>query len=169
MKQNKTKTLLLLLLAGFMGAPVTAQVKSNLIASCCESDGGRCSGSSYCSACTNCSRCKHCKAGGTCGACSNESSDREARTYRKKADRKPVVIIDKAVKTTKKTLYYTNQPIFITVAFVNLRQGPGTNYKILEKVMKGSRVLYIETTEAWIKVKAEKTGTIGYLHSDNLK
>ena len=34
--------------------------------------GGKCVGSSPCSACSNCSRCKYCSSGGKCGACSKD-------------------------------------------------------------------------------------------------
>lgn len=36
-------------------------------------EGGKCTGSKYCSACKNCKYCKHCNSGGVCGVCSPNS------------------------------------------------------------------------------------------------
>lgn len=47
--------------------PVIIMFTGVVIGNACE--GGRCTGSSSCTACKNCSRCAHCKGGGSCGVC----------------------------------------------------------------------------------------------------
>ncbi len=42
--------------------------------------GGKCTGSKYCSACRNCSHCQHCGRGDVCGVCSPESFEPRKKT-----------------------------------------------------------------------------------------
>lgn len=52
----------------------------------------------------------------------------------------------------------------VTVDSLNLRSGAGTNYNILKKLSKGSKVTIIETLNGWYKVNAN--GTSGYVSSE---
>lgn len=168
MKMNKCFLIAWFFLLG-IGTTVKAQTKSNLLALCCVTDGRKCSGDESCNACTNCSGCKHCKSGGTCGVCSDGKPDvvRRKEKVKKKGDK--VKTVTKTITETPAVKYYKEQPIFVTVASINLRKDPGTDAKILEKVKKGDRVFFLKIKDDWIKVRVEKTGTVGYVHSDNLK
>lgn len=48
--------------------------------------GGKCTGSSPCSACTNYTGCKHCKSGGICGTCKPVSIKTKTDTNKKQQD-----------------------------------------------------------------------------------
>ncbi|MDO8999676.1 MAG: hypothetical protein Q7W45_07925 [Bacteroidota bacterium] len=60
-------------------------VNANAIMFC---EGGKCTGSKYCSACKNCSRCKHCSSGGVCGVCSPKSFEEKKKTVKNKVETK---------------------------------------------------------------------------------
>tara|TARA_R110002049_G_scaffold993_11_gene7245 strand:+ start:28074 stop:28244 length:171 start_codon:yes stop_codon:yes gene_type:complete len=47
---------------------------------------------------------------------------------------------------------------------LNLREGPGINYKILEKLTNQSTLILIESFGSWLKVKVKNTETIGYVY-----
>ncbi len=47
---------------------------------------------------------------------------------------------------------------------LNLRQGPGTNYKIIGKLSRGTRVEVLDRSGAWYKIKTGSTQ--GYVHGD---
>lgn len=48
---------------------------------------------------------------------------------------------------------------------INLRSGPGLKYNIIEKIYFGQTISYIQKDGEWIKVKIEKTGTLGYVYN----
>jgi len=152
-----------------------AQTKSaKLLASSCETAGRACKGSDYCSACTNCSGCKHCKSGGTCGVCRDRSSKSSESTevltaYKQNEKKTPSGTKVKTARGTKNGAFYKDQPLYITATSIALYEGPGTHYKIVETVKKGRRVIFIEAREPWLKVKSEKTATVGYVHRDVLQ
>ncbi len=147
---------------------LTAQTKpGKLLASCCETAGRACKGSDDCTVCTNCSGCKYCKSGGTCGVCRDRSTD--VITVKRKEKKTPSGTKIKTVTVTKKAQFYKDQLLYITAASVSLYEGPGKNYKIIETVKRGQRVIFIEANEPWFKVKSEKTGTVGYVHRDVLQ
>lgn len=112
-----------------------------LIAMCCD-ERRRCTGSAYCTACKNCSGCKYCaKNGGTCGVCNGNKS------YRSKS------------KTLSKGTY-----LYVAVPSINLREGPGPKYKIIKKLKKGTKLMYLSRNKSWIRVKAEVSGSTGYVY-----
>jgi len=129
-------------------------MKNNVIASCCE--GGRgCTGSAYCTACKNCSGCKHCaKNGGTCGVCRRGSS-KSYTTYKKSSNSHR--------STSNLRKYLKDDNLTVNSTTLNLREGPGTKYKILEKLNNNSTLLFIENKGTWLKIKVKETGTIGYV------
>ncbi len=126
-----------------------------LLASCCF-ERGRCTGSAYCTACKNCSRCKHCsKNGGSCGVCS--SGSREKSSLRRKSKTKPL------------SKSFDDKVLYVSVALLNLREGAGTNFPIVEKLSKDAKLLYLGKEKLWIKVKVEKSNTIGYVYYKYLR
>ncbi len=118
-----------------------------------------CTGSAYCSACTNCSGCKHCaKQGGSCGVCSSGSK----KKTRSKSSTRSTHSIPKIHSYSFKSTVYTT-------TLLNLRSGPGTHYKIIEKLPKNEPLKYLETKDSWVKVKNIESGSIGYVYYKYLK
>ncbi|GHU74500.1 hypothetical protein AGMMS49992_16130 [Clostridia bacterium] len=50
---------------------------------------------------------------------------------------------------------------------LNLRTGPGTNYKVLDSFAKGTKVTLLKAGKDWDKVSVK--GQIGYMFADYLK
>lgn len=136
----------------------------NLIASCC-TEGGRCTGSTYCSACKNCSGCKHCaKNGGSCGVCA--TGRRNTTTSNNKSS---IYYNSTSTRIPSTTTYIKGESLFVNTSTLNLREGPGSNFKILEKLTPKSTLIYIKTEGTWFKVEVQKSQTIGYVHSKYVK
>ncbi|WP_417353081.1 SH3 domain-containing protein [Flavobacterium alkalisoli] len=132
---------LLFFLILLTGITVNAQ-DSKLIASCC----GKCTGSAYCTACKNCTGCKHCsKEGGSCGVCESKSKPKAEKNNFSSDSSDEVTILT------------------VIPAELNLYSGPGTNYKVLEKLKKGSSVVVIAYSGDWVKVKAVNSRNTGYV------
>ena len=153
------KKLIIILLLTISHSNCNSQTNSNkLIASCCE-DGRGCTGSSYCTACKNCSGCRYCaKNGGTCGVCnggrgkkynSYSSSNRKTKTY---------------VNSKISHKLFEGKNLYVAVSSLNLREGPGIKYKIIEKLNKNSKLIYMNKDKSWIKVQVEKSNLIGYVY-----
>lgn len=141
------------------------KVSSKLLACCAV--GGRCTGSSYCTACSNCSGCKHCaENGGSCGVCAggsgltNFSSTSSTNRVRKKKKG--------STYSTSSSVYYNNATPSIRVnefalydsiltvktSILNVRTGPGKDYPIIVTLEKGDSVRVLETSAGdWIKVE----------------
>lgn len=127
---------------------------------------GRCTGSAYCTACSNCSRCAHCSNGGSCGVCSPSETYYTTKTETKEKKNKSSYKI-KPIPITK--TYYKNESIIVYNQLINLREKPTTKSKIIQCLSTGDEVLFIESTDDWIKVKVKKTGLVGYIYSKLLK
>ena len=151
---------------------------SKLIASSCHADGRRCSGTAYCSACSNCSGCANCNSGGTCGVCT--SYETQKKVYKKPVKKaiKPAVYTTKATKvkpsTKKKSIqsFYNSTPtysvgdkIYVSSEILNLREGPGTNYPIIETLEKGDTLELLGYDGEWIQVIILKSKNVGYVKS----
>jgi hypothetical protein len=125
-------------------------------------DGGRCTGSAYCTACRNCSRCAHCSNGGSCGVCGGGSSNysRPKKTKQSSPSYEPL-------KTSR--TYKENELIIIYNEVINLRKGPGLKYEIIEKLLLGDSVTIVKKDGEWLKVSVDKTGSVGYVYIKLLK
>lgn len=150
-------------------------MNSALAFSGCCGKGGRCTGSAYCTACTNCSRCAHCGSGGSCGVCSSKSIDytpkkKNKRSVKNNYPTQNSASANKDQNTSNSTDLSTNQEILIvTKAVLNIRKRASINSVIIEKVYKNARLIKLQTLNSWYKIKVEKTGTIGYVYSKDLK
>lgn len=123
-----------------------------LIAMCCD-EGRRCTGSAYCRVCKNCSACRYCaKNGGTCGVCNRSKS------YRSTPKTKTYTYPKISYKLSK------GKYLYVAVASLNLRSGPRSKYKTIERLKKGSKLAYLDKDGAWIKVKIEASGLTGYVY-----
>jgi len=152
---------LLLFLIFLLSCSVYSQEK--LLASCCDGKEGRCTGSAYCSACTNCSRCKHCAAGGTCGVCTSYSAPVKQKSSNKK-DYKSSSSTSKKSSFKSPSEYSVGNYLMVTSETLNLRQGPGVNYDVIEKLYKKSLLVFISYEGEWIKVKVYGSGRVGYVN-----
>jgi hypothetical protein len=152
------KKILIILLLSFGYSNSYSQSDSNkLIASCCE-EGRGCKGSSYCSACKNCTGCKHCaKNGGTCGVCSSntKSSSNKSKSYKS--------------SNSIKINFKKGDILYVISNTLNLRKGPSTKFKIIEKLSKSSKVELLEISGSWLKIKVEDSKSIGYVYAKYLR
>lgn len=152
----RTITILLFMFSLFHASSMKEdKITSNYSCSTTVAKGRRCTGSAYCTACTNCSRCAHCSNGGSCGVCSGGSTETNY-TPSKKSRRysKP----NYATRT-----YNKNETVYVAVDTINVRKGPSYKYDIIEKIYFGDSISYLEKSGLWIKIKVEKTGTVGYV------
>lgn len=133
--------------------------KSEVVVLCCE-EGRGCKGSAYCTACKNCTGCRHCaKNGGTCGVCS--SGYTKKRTSSKKS--KPY-----KSSTYLKVSYKKGDILQVSSNSLNLREGPSTKFKIIEKLNKYSKVELLKIKGSWLKVKVLTSNSIGYVYAKYL-
>ncbi|SEF49991.1 SH3 domain-containing protein [Halpernia humi] len=162
----------------FLNSCVKAETTSN-------DHNGRCTGSAYCSACSNCSRCAHCSAGGTCGVCAGSSRGRSfysapkksKKTKQKKSTNSYGFYSSGNVAKSKKSnpvkTYYTNGEKMAVVATIseiaNIRNAPSIKARIVEKVHKNERLIVIQNLGTWLKIKVEKTGTVGFVFHKNVR
>ncbi|MBV7268033.1 SH3 domain-containing protein [Winogradskyella luteola] len=143
----------LLLIIGYSNC-YSQSNKTELIASCCE-EGRGCKGSAYSTACKNCTGCKHCaKNGGTCGVCSS-SNTKKRSSYKS--------------STNTKLNFKKGDALYAMSNSLNLREGPGTQYKIIEKLKKHSEVELLVIKGSWLKVKVKTSKAIGYVYAKYLR
>lgn len=155
-----------------------------LIASCCDSkpkDAGRCTGSAYCSACSNCSRCAHCSSGGSCGVCASYSAPvrytapRTVSGGRAKTTSKNTVTASsnsnfyskpKKESVSKKVIinYRTEDMLAVDSEILNLREGPGTEYEVIEVLERHELLKVIAIDGEWLQVKVIESGNYGYVN-----
>ncbi|MDD7885053.1 SH3 domain-containing protein [Flavivirga sp. 57AJ16] len=164
--------------------------KNNAIASCCEGEGGRCTGSSNCSACTNCSRCKYCNSGGSCGVCSGGSRRTYTPTYTPKRNTyyspsSPSTSTSNYNQNNKIKTYLSNnnlnsteiydlpndinseyylKTLMVNTLTLNLRKGPSTSFDILERLSKYQELVLLAMIGDWVKVRVKSTNTTGFVH-----
>jgi uncharacterized protein YgiM (DUF1202 family) len=155
----KKLLLLTLLFTGFL----TSAQNSKLLASCCAApepqakEFGRCSGDAYCTACKNCSACKHCsKEGGSCGVCASYAAPVVSKPKKAKA---AASTITKPMKQYKRL-----QMLEVTSETLNVRDGAGTNFKLLETINQGDMVTYISHDGEWLYIRVNASGTNGWVN-----
>ena len=156
---------------------------ADLLASCSTHEGGRCTGSSYCRACRNCSRCGHCSRGGTCGVCSGGyRSTRKAKstsysstsssytnsstglTSSSSNTINSTIGSSTSYADTKANKKYYSKTLIVNSKSLNLRNGPGAIYPVIEKLKKDQKLDFLEMTGNWVKVVVRETKTIGYVN-----
>lgn len=105
---------------------------------------GRCTGASDCKICKNCSGCKHCAYnGGSCGVCSSQ-------------------------KHTIGSKYSKGDSISIT-EISQVYKKPDTSSEVIQTVLKGADLIYIDAVNGWMKIKVEKSGLIGYISAQSVQ
>lgn len=167
----------------FFVSSISAQ-DNKLLASCCDAkpkENGRCTGSVYCSACSNCSRCAHCSNGGSCGVCASYSQPIRHTTTRTGTDSRAKALSKSAVTTSsrsnfyvkskkeaviKKTIvnYRSEDMLAVGSEILNLREGPGTEYEVIEVLDKYELLKLIAIDDEWLQVKVIESGNYGYVN-----
>lgn len=155
-----------------------------LMASCCDAktkESGRCTGSASCSACSNCSRCAHCSNGGSCGVCASYSPPVRytvPRTVSKSRVKTPsnntvthssnsnFYSKPKKEAVTKKTIvnYRSEDMLAVDSEILNLREGPGTEYEVIEVLERHALLKVIAVDGEWLQVKVIDSGNYGYVN-----
>lgn len=129
----------------------------------------RCTGSSNCRACKNCKYCKHCNSGGSCGVCSGGRSSYRSTTRSARSTPK----VRKVYSTTGSSIYslpddpysqYYLKTLIVTNTYLNMRSGPGTNYRIIQKLKKDQLLTFLAMIGSWVKVRIKGSKTVGYVH-----
>lgn len=166
-KLNIMKTTLLILLLTFsINIQSQTTTQKGLLASCCETEGGKCTGSAYCSTCKNCSRCKHCSNGGSCGICAGTSVNTFTSSS-KKSTSSSSSSSAKSVKTA--TNYYAGKTLIVVNATLNLRKEPSIQSEVLEILSKNDKLSFIEEKGDWVKVLVNDSERIGWVYAKYLK
>ncbi len=62
-----------------------------------------------------------------------------------------------------RNIFLKGEYLVIIPTTLNLREGPGTEHKILQKLTDKSQLIYLERAGTWLKVKIKETETIGYV------
>ncbi|SIS32738.1 hypothetical protein SAMN05421768_10326 [Chryseobacterium joostei] len=151
-----------------------------------ESDhhGGKCTGSTYCTACSNCSRCGHCSGGGTCGVCksnfspttipskrspSKKSSSRsKSDSYYKPNSKGSSTKIPKS-SIEDLSINLTLNSIIISNRATKIFEKQSFKSKIIETVSKNTSLIKISKNSSWYKVKVQKSGKVGYINSNDIQ
>lgn len=164
MKTIYNLTLIIILL--FISYKKNDKINSNYNCHVITTKKGRCTGSVNCTVCRNCSRCAYCSNGGSCGVCgggyssSSKYNHSSSKKNKKSSTASSFYYSSKASRT-----YNEDETIIIYNDMINVRKGPGLKYEIIEKIYLGDSVTFIERYEIWLKVKVEKTGSIGFISS----
>lgn len=159
-----TRKILLLLFFSTMHFIVKSQ-NTPLLASCCEPAEARCTGSAACTACKNCSRCAHCNSGGSCGVCSSAVS-KPGKPNKSTLLKKSSNIPDPSPDVS---FYQKDDLLVVYKNTINVRNGAGTQYDIIEKLKINDEVLFIQQSGQWIKVTVKKSKKTGWIYAKNLK
>ncbi|TPD70007.1 SH3 domain-containing protein [Flavobacterium microcysteis] len=167
--------------------------KGGLIASCCDTKkGGRCTGSASCTACTTCSGCKYCNSGGSCGVCGFSTSSKPYSKTTYYTSRKPAIKKSKTKKTISTNNFYNGSSsgtdnyydsytenydaikkgsfFMIKGAKLNLRNGPGITYDIIQELHKTDYGQILgSVVDGWVFVSITKSENFGYVKVENIE
>ena len=64
----------------------------------------------------------------------------------------------------KYAAFSTNDILYVSIESLNLREGPGTKYKIIEALHKNDELLLLGKYELWLQVQVKNSKTIGYVY-----
>lgn len=159
-------TLLLLFLTFSINIQSQTAKQNRLIASCCETEVGKCTGSASCSTCKNCSRCKHCSNGGSCGVCAGT----KVNTFTSNSKKSTYPSSSSSTKSIKNTTnYYAGKTLTILNKTLNLRKEPSKQSEIIETLSKNDKLIFIEEKGDWVKVLVNDSEKIGWVYAKYVK
>lgn len=124
----------------------------------------KCTGSSSCRACKTCAYCAHCNNGGSCGVCSGKASQNFYNTSPTKTNTSTKSNSEVKHQNTDKGIYF-----YVANTTLNLREGPGTNYKIVASLSKNQKLLLLEAKTDWLKVRVVETEKVGWVYYKYVK
>jgi len=131
---------------------------------------GRCTGSAYCSVCSNCSRCAYCNSGGSCGVCSSRNSGTYYTPRRSKRSRYSAPSRNRKIYSPPQTNFnsisddYT-KTLLVNIETLNLRDGPGTFYPVIEKLNYHQELTLLATDGDWLQVIVKGSEQVGFVYS----
>jgi hypothetical protein len=131
---------------------------------CCSSLGGKCVGSSYCTACTNCSRCKLCSNGDSFGVClgrSNRSTYPSNSNLYTPSPKNNTKIPNGNTNGSSKSKKVTDLKFVVIAQELKLRSGPGAEFEVVENLTLGDQLNYIDKESGWINVTTHN-GSVGF-------
>lgn len=84
----------------------------------------------------------------------NQNSSRKLKTY------------------SKNNFYLSDDPnseyylktLMVNINELNLRSGPNTDYKIIEKLKKNQELIFLAMTDDWVKVRVKSSSTVGFVN-----
>lgn len=127
---------------------------------------GKCTGLASCRVCTDCSRCQYCNSGGSCGICSNSSPRAiyQIERYSNSVNSTRTTNPDNLMSDQPNSEYYLRTLYVVDTEFLNLRAGPGSNYKVIERLPKMTKLYFWAIENGWVKVTVQSTEVVGYVY-----
>lgn len=156
---KETKLILIVAFCVF-GVNLSLGQETALMASFGEGTEGKCVGSAYCTACTNCSRCGHCGSGGSCGVCSTGNRKTTKKTPSNSTTSKSNSY---NLPNDTSSKYYLKR-LIVNKDILNLRNGPGISYSIIEKLKMNQEITFLAMIDDWVKIKVNMTKTEGFVY-----
>lgn len=132
--------------------------------------GGRCTGSTNCSACTTCSRCGHCGSGGTCGKCTERSDKRKP-----KKDKTSISYTSsknnysKAPKVELHVNVNSNNRYIAGINATTIYEKPSFKSKVVAIVSKNAKLIQLSKEGHWFRIQVKSSGKKGYVYYKNVK
>jgi N-acetylmuramoyl-L-alanine amidase len=59
---------------------------------------------------------------------------------------------------------YYLKTLIVTNTYLNMRSGPGTNYRIVRRLEEDQLLTFLAMTGSWVKVRIRGGKTIGFVH-----
>lgn len=153
---NKTYLTLLIAIVVLVAVSWTNLFSKSNSEECC----GKCVGSAYCNACTSCQYCKYCNSGGSCGVCSsgisrNTAPPKQYITPKRAPQREIIQYTRIDTSAVVDQVEDVQQTAVVIAEELNLREGPGTSYKVLAVLTLGTALDIVgSATGTWVHVIA---------------
>jgi len=81
----------------------------------------------------------------------------------------PVVIESSASTPIVEFSEVTETLLYVDAQLVNLREGPGTNYSVVDKIENGAELQELDRAGTWVNVSEVNTGATGWIYSGLLR
>jgi len=81
----------------------------------------------------------------------------------------PVVIESAASTSTIQFSEVSETLLYVDAQLVNLREGPGTNFSVVDKIQNGTELLELDRAGTWVNVSDVNTGVTGWIYSGLLR
>lgn len=81
----------------------------------------------------------------------------------------PAVIESSASTPIVEFSEVTETLLYVDAQLVNLREGPGTNYSVVDKIENGAELQELDRAGTWVNVSEVNTGATGWIYSGLLR